>query len=121
MEYVYVIGYMLISSPIVIVLSQLIDTVGTAWAHTLPRAIGRFVLFLSFGSVMALRALALFVLFTLLMRLAISETDGFRQVDVLLIAICVPYGLYFAFMALAAGARMLKAPFTPVTASGQTP
>jgi hypothetical protein len=109
MGYVEVIGYMLVTSPILMVLSGA-AMMATGGLH------GRLYVFaplLGYGSMVAMRALALWGLWRIEAASAFSITDdGYQRADLLLIAIAVPFALYFALTGLEALMRMFVGFFT---------
>jgi len=71
----------------------------------------RFFAALMYCFQIALPALAVYVLLVRIVSLGMLEQNGSRYVDILLLVVCAPYSIWFAFYALGGFLGLLGLPF----------
>jgi hypothetical protein len=108
MGYIVLLAYMLVTSPMLMVLSGFI-MIGAAGLGGRTARSASINLALGYAGFVAIRAFALWGIWAILAKWMTSAGEGVRTVDLLLPAVAAPYSLYFALTGIEALVRMFGA------------
>jgi hypothetical protein len=111
MVYVYAIIFMLVTSPVLILVLGLIVEWAARRGRDAPIGPARAYAFAMYAAQVALPLIALYFLWARVIVFGYEEHDGYTYINFLPDIICLPYSLWFAKYCLGAVFGMLGVPF----------